>query len=308
MTVNPEPPLLQESHLADSYGAGGPHQRLTKRNIPFTAKVRPFLDPQIVGGAVVVLIWIAIIAFAHLVSPYDPFAVSGVRLRPPSADHLLGTDALGRDVLSRVLYGARQSLPIAAITITASVVIGSLVGAIAGFFGGVIDGVLMRIADITMAFPSILLAMAVAAALGPGLRNAFIAIIVVWWPIYARLARGQILSLKERDHVLAATAIGMGKWSTLWRHVLPHARTPVIVSATMDLGMIIILIASLSFLGLGALPPSPEWGAMITEGSANFYQWWIALGPGLAMVSVVLAVNFLGDGLRGVLDVKNRGR
>lgn len=308
MTFDTEPAVKNLRGLPGSDIADAPPQPSVRRRKSLAARVKPFIRPQIVGGVVVLTMWLVIIAFAHLLAPHDPFAASGVRLQPPSLDHLVGTDALGRDVLSRVLYGARQSLPIAAMTIVTSVFVGSLVGAVAGFFGGFVDTVLMRLADITMAFPSILLAMAVAAALGPGLMNAFIAIIVVWWPIYARLTRGQILSLKEREHVLAARAIGMGSWATLWKHVLPHARTPVIVSATMDLGMIIILIASLSFLGLGALPPSPEWGAMITDGSANFYQWWIALGPGLAIVSVVLAVNFLGDGLREVLDVKNRGR
>jgi peptide/nickel transport system permease protein len=281
---------------------------VTGTSASWRQRIKPFLRPQIVVGAMVVALWILVIVFAALLAPHDPFASSGPRLQPPSGSHLLGTDALGRDVLSRVLYGARQSLPIALATITISVVVGGLVGAIAGFFGGVVDAVLMRLADITMAFPSILLAMAVTAALGPGLTHAFIAIVVVWWPIYARLIRGQILSIKEREHVVAAEAIGMGRWKTLRKHVLPHSSTPVMVSATMDLGTIIILIASLSFLGLGALPPSPEWGAMITEGTANFYQWWIAAGPGVAMVSIVLAVNFLGDGLRDVFALRTRSR
>jgi peptide/nickel transport system permease protein len=263
---------------------------------------------EIVLGAVGVAAWVFVVIFAGLLAPHDPYAASGPRLQPPSGAHLMGTDALGRDVFSRVLFGARLSLPIALVTITISLLIGGFVGAIAGYFGGIVDAVLMRLADITMAFPSMLLAMAVAAALGPGLSNAFLAIVVVWWPIYARLLRGQILSIKEREHVMAAQAIGMSRMKTLRKHVIPHSLTPVLVSATMDLGMIIILVASLSFLGLGALPPSAEWGAMITDGSANFYQWWIAAGPGMAMVSVVLAVNFLGDGLREVLHVKERGR
>ena len=271
-------------------------------------RIRPFLRPQIIIGAAVVMLWVLVIVFAAILSPHDPFAPSGPRLQPPSTDHLLGTDALGRDVLSRVLYGARQSLPIALITITVSAAVGGVVGAIAGFFGGPVDAVLMRVADITMAFPSILLAMAVTAALGPGLTHAFIAIVVVWWPIYARLIRGQILSIKEREHVVAAEAIGMRRLSILRKHVLPHSTTPVMVNATTDLGTIIILIASLSFLGLGALPPAPEWGAMITEGTANFYQWWIAAGPGVAMVSIVLAVNFLGDGLRDVFHLRGGNR
>lgn len=303
MTIAASTPLDDDS---DTTGSVRPP--VIDDSAPWRQRIRPFLRPQIIIGAAVVVLWLFIIVFAFLLAPHDPFAPSGPRLQPPSAMHLLGTDALGRDVLSRVLYGARQSLPIALITITISVVVGSLVGAVAGFFGGVVDAVLMRLADITMAFPSILLAMAVTAALGPGLTNAFIAIVVVWWPIYARLIRGQILSIKEREHVVAAEAIGMGRVRILRKHVLPHASTPVMVNATMDFGTIIILIASLSFLGLGALPPSPEWGAMITEGTANFYQWWIAAGPGLAMVSIVLAVNFLGDGLRDVFQLRTRAR
>lgn len=274
--------------------------------VPVRLRLRRFRTPGIIAGAVVVLAWILVIVFANVLAPYDPFVAAGPRLSPPSGEFLLGTDTLGRDVLSRVLHGARLSLPIALATITIAAVVGSVVGAIAGFYGGIVDAVLMRLADITLAFPSILLAMAVAAALGPGLTNSFLAIVVVWWPIYARLIRGQILSIKEREYVVSARAIGMSRATILRKHVLPHALTPVLVSATMDLGMIIILVASLSFLGLGALPPSPEWGAMITEGSANFYQWWIAAGPGLAMVTIVLAINFLGDGLRDVLDVRTR--
>ncbi|SDN74608.1 peptide/nickel transport system permease protein [Klenkia soli] len=289
-------------------GAGLPQTPLDDEKLPFRVRMRRFARPQIVVGAVVVLVWVGVIALAGVLAPHDPFASSGGRLLPPSAEHLFGTDSLGRDVFSRVLHGARLSLPIAVLAIVLSVAVGSVVGAVAGFFGGWVDAVLMRTADITMAFPSILLAMAVAAALGPGLTNAFLAIVAVWWPIYARLVRGQILSIKEREHVLAARAIGMSRTAILRKHVLPHSLTPVSVNATMDLGSIIILVASLSFLGLGALPPSPEWGAMITDGAANFYQWWIAAGPGIAMITVVLAVNFLGDGLRDVFDVKNRGR
>lgn len=266
--------------------------------------LRPFFRTQIIFGVVVIVFWILVIAFAGIIAPHDPFSAAGPRLQPPSTAYFFGTDTLGRDVFSRVLYGARLSIPLAVIAIIVSVIIGSIVGAIAGFFGGIIDIIVMRLADLTMAFPAILLAMAVTAALGPGLNHTFIAIVVVWWPIYARLIRGQVLTLREREHVTAAQAIGMGRFKILTKHVLPHSLTPVIVNATIDLGTIIILIASLSFLGLGALPPSPEWGAMITEGASNFYQWWIAAGAGLAMVSIVLAVNFLGDGLRDVMDVR----
>jgi len=188
--------------------------------------------------------------------------------------------------------------------IASAVLIGSTLGAAAGFIGGTVDSVIMRLADVTMSFPAILLAMAVAAALGPGLRNGFFAMVIVWWPIYARLLRAQVMAVKQREHIEAAVSIGATRGRILRRHVLPLSFTGVLVNATMDLGQVVILTASLSFLGLGALPPSPEWGAMITEGAKNFYQWWIAVAPGAAMVSVVLGFNVLGDGLRDTFDVK----
>ena len=265
-----------------------------------------WLRPQMVFAYVVLGAWTIVVLAAPLLAPYDPYAVAGSRLTSPNGEHLFGTDSLGRDVFSRVLFGARESLPIALAAILSAVAIGSLLGAIAGFVGGIVDAVIMRVADVTMAFPAILLAMAVAAGLGPGLGNALIAIIIVWWPIYARLMRGQVLSIKEREHVEASRAIGAGGTRTLFRHILPHARTAVMVNATMDLGQVVILVASLSFLGLGAAPPSAEWGAMITDGAKNFYQPWIAAAPGIAMVSVTLAVNFLGDGLRDAFDLRSK--
>jgi peptide/nickel transport system permease protein len=229
---------------------------------------------------------------------------TGKRLLSPNAKHWLGTDTLGRDVFTRVLYGARQSLPIAVAVIIAAVMIGVVVGAVAGYVGGWLDAIMMRAADIVMAFPPIFLAMAVAAALGPGLTHAFWAIVMVWWPIYARLVRAQVLSIKNREHIDAAVTIGASRGRVLRKHVLPLALTPVLVNATMDLGQVVLLTASLSFLGLGAVPPSPEWGAMITEGAKDFYQWWIAVAPGLAMLTVVLGFNFLGDGLRDLFDTR----
>ena len=275
-------------------------------NLFARARKSAWLRPQMVFAYVVLGAWILIVLAAPLIAPFDPLASTGVRLTAPSASHWLGTDSLGRDVFSRTLYGARESLPVALAAILAAVLVGCSLGAIAGFFGGWVDAVIMRLADITMAFPAILLAMAVAAALGPGLQNALIAIVAVWWPIYARLTRGQVLSIKQKEHVEADAAIGSGRWRTLGKHILPHSATPIMVNATMDLGQIILLVASLSFLGLGALPPSPEWGAMITDGAKNFYQPWVAAAPGIAMVSVTLAVNFLGDGLRDAFDVKGR--
>jgi peptide/nickel transport system permease protein len=260
--------------------------------------------PQIAFGVVVALAWFVVLVTIQWWAPYDPLVNTGKRLLSPNAKHWLGTDTLGRDVFTRVLYGARQSLPIAVAVIIAAVMIGVVVGAVAGYVGGWLDAIMMRAADIVMAFPPIFLAMAVAAALGPGLTHAFWAIVMVWWPIYARLVRAQVLSIKNREHIDAAVTIGASRGRVLRKHVLPLALTPVLVNATMDLGQVVLLTASLSFLGLGAVPPSPEWGAMITEGAKDFYQWWIAVAPGLAMLTVVLGFNFLGDGLRDLFDTR----
>lgn len=263
--------------------------------------------PQVAFGLVIGSFWLIVLFSISLWAPYEPLDAVGVRLQEPSMTHLLGTDALGRDVFTRVLYGARESMPIAAAVIFCATVIGTLLGAIAGYLGGWVDATIMRITDVVMAFPAILLAMAISAALGPGLRNGFIAILIVWWPIYARLVRGQVLSIKQREHVEAAISIGATRRRILQKHVMPMAITPVLVNATMDFGQVVLFLSSLSFLGLGALPPSPEWGSMITEGAKNFYQWWIAVGPGLAILTVVLGFNFLGDGLRDVLDPRSKG-
>lgn len=281
-------------------GPGGPNQR-----VKLVKAVGGLLrHPAIAFGVAISTAWLVVILTVHLWAPYDPYESVGERLLSPNGDHWFGTDALGRDVFTRVLYGARQSLPISVAVIACALLIGGLLGAVAGYFGKRADTVVMRLVDVTMAFPPILLAMAVAAALGPGLRNGFVAMVVVWWPIYARLLRAQVMAMKHKEHVEAAVSIGATRSRILRRHVLPLSFTGVMVNATVDLGQVVLLTASLSFLGLGALPPAPEWGAMITEGAKNFYQWWIALAPGLAMVTVVLGFNFLGDGLRDVLDVK----
>lgn len=272
---------------------------------PARVGVSRFLrHPAIAFGTFVTVAWLIVMVTVQWWAPYDPYESVGERLLAPSGAHWFGTDALGRDVFTRVLYGSRQSLPISVAVIFSAVVIGAGLGAAAGYLGRFTDTVVMRLADVTMAFPAILLAMAVAAALGPGLRNGFIAMVVVWWPIYARLLRAQVMAVKQREHIEAAVSIGATRGRILRRHVLPLSFTGVLVNATMDLGQVVLLTASLSFLGLGALPPAPEWGAMITEGAKNFYQWWIAVAPGLAMLTVVLGFNFLGDGLRDVLDVK----
>lgn len=262
----------------------------------------PWLTLPVAVGALVVGFWL-VVALTVPLWPLDaPLDMVARRLRPPGPEHWLGTDALGRDVLSRTLHGARYSIPIALAVVVVAVVLGSLLGAIAGFFGGWAGAAIMRLVDVTLSFPPILLAMAVAASLGPGLENAAIAIIVVWWPVYTRLMRAQVLEVREREHVEAAVAGGAGPLRVLFVHVLPLCWTPVLVNATMDFGQIVLLAASLSFIGLGALPPAPEWGAMVSDGATHFYHWWIALGPGLAIFTVVLGFNFLGDGLRDLLD------
>ncbi|WP_205032045.1 ABC transporter permease [Hwanghaeella grinnelliae] len=262
------------------------------RRLPLTSKI----------GAAILLFWIIAVLTVSFWPIDDPLAMVGRRLQPPSGDYWLGTDALGRDVLSRTLHGSVWSIPIAFVVVFCAVVIGSAMGAVAGFFGGWWDSIIMRLVDVTVSFPPILLAMAVAAMLGPGLANASIAMVIVWWPIYARLMRAQVLEMRERDHVEAAVAGGAGPFRVLTIHVLPLCWTPTLINATMDFGQVVLLAASLSFIGLGATPPSPEWGSMISEGAARFYNWWIAFGPGMAILSVVLASSFLGDGLRDVFD------
>eukprot|EP01037_Dinobryon_pediforme_P032385 gene32385-37302_t len=209
------------------------------------------ISPAFVIGGLVVLFWLAATLLPHLLSGYDALALSGRRLQPPSIAHVLGTDALGRDVFARTMYGARHSLPIALLVVISAVLIGAAAGAIAGYKGGFVGAVVMRLVDITLSFPPILLAMAVAASLGPGLGNAAIAMVVVWWPVYARLTRAQVLEVRERDHVEAAVAAGAGHFRILTKHILPLCWTPILISATMDLGQVILLAASLSFIGLG---------------------------------------------------------
>ena len=272
------------------------------------ARLPAWLTLPVGVGAAIIVAWVVIAITVHWWAPYGPMETAGARLTGPGWRHLAGTDALGRDVLTRTLYGTRNSLPIAAIVIAVAVSIGCVVGSVAGMCGGWVDSFLMRLSDITLAFPPILLAMTVTASLGPGLRNALFAMVVVWWPVYARLLRAQVMAVKQQDHVLAATSVGAGQGRILVRHVLPLAMTPVLVNATMDFGQVVLLAASLSFIGLGALPPSPEWGSMIAEGSVRFYEWWIAAAPGVAIVTVVLGFNFLGDGVRDFLDPRTRRR
>ena len=259
-------------------------------------------------GATIILIWAVVAIAAPIVAPFDALAQKiEDRLGPPSAQHLFGTDELGRDVFSRVVYGARISLPVGLLVILFATLVGALVGALAGYIGGLFDLLIMRLADITLAFPSIVLALAIAAALGPSLRNALIAMILVWWPEYARLMRGQVLSVKNDDYVQAARTLGASDTRILLRHIIPNTLAPIIVKASLDAGSAILTIAALSFIGLGAVPPTPEWGAMISMGRFKFYQWWLTTFPGLAVLSVVLGFNFLGDGVRDAFDPRMGG-
>ncbi len=258
-------------------------------------------------GLLIVLFMLLITLIAPWLAPYEPLKqIIPDRLQPPSPNHLFGTDQLGRDILSRVMYGGRISLPAALAVVVLAGLVGTVVGASAGFLGGMVEEIFMRLTDIFMAFPTIILAMAIAAALGPNVNNAIIAMIVVWWPNYARIVRSLVLSVKENEYVQASRALGATEMRVLWRVVLPNSFAPVLVMGTLDLGNAILVFAGLSFLGLGAEPSKPEWGRMISDGIKNFDQWWISAFPGLAIFLIVMAFNFLGDGLRDALDPRLR--
>ncbi|HEU5010564.1 MAG TPA: ABC transporter permease, partial [Gaiellaceae bacterium] len=266
-------------------------------------RIRPvWRRPLAIAGAVIALMWLVVAIFAPLIAPYDPLAQTFTALQPPSLDHPFGTDELGRDVLSRVIYGARVSIPLALLLVFLAATIGGVLGAIAGYFRGLADGTVMRVTDLVFAFPAIILAMVVTAVLGRGLRNAVLAIVIVAWPAYARVVRGLVLSIGDSEYVQSARLLGVSSRKTLFRDVLPNVAGPVLVLATLDLGTAILLLSALSFLGLGAQPPDPEWGSMVATGTQYFQYWWMGTFPGLAIFTVVLAFNFLGDSLRDVFD------
>jgi peptide/nickel transport system permease protein len=267
--------------------------------------------------AVVSLVLILLLAVLAVLAPYlTPYPEEGRgtpnltnKLLGPSREHPFGTDSLGRDLLARVLFGARTSL-VAGITIVgASVVVGTLLGALAGNFGGWVDEVIMRITDIFLAFPPLLLSMSVAAALGPSLSNAILAITLTWWPWYTRLARAQAISVREREFVRAARSIGVNNLAIVFRHILPNILTPILVQATLDLGAAILTLSALSFVGLGVPPPQAEWGAMVREGRIYIQngRWWVPTFPGLALFLTIMAFNLLGDGIQVVVNPKTRG-
>lgn len=257
-------------------------------------------NPLSLAGVVVLATFVVLALAAPLIAPADPTAFDGAsKFLAPGAGHLLGTDDAGRDILSRVIYGTRYSLTAAAAILVFAAVVGTAVGLVAGYAGGWVDEVLMRVTDMFLAFPALVLAMAAAAALGPSLFNAAVATGIVWWPWYARLVRGQVLQIKNEPYVAAARVAGARPGRIMIRHILRNCTTPIIVQMSLDVGYAILTMASLSFVGLGAQPPTPEWGSMIAVGR-DFYldQWWYATFPGLAIFLVVMAANLVGDGLQ----------
>jgi peptide/nickel transport system permease protein len=272
-------------------------------------RARKRRNAALIAGTLVVGVWAFVAAFVPWLAPHSPTDLDVMsRLEPPQSSHLFGTDEAGRDIFSRVLYGARVTIPVAFIVIAVASLFGAALGAVAGYMGGRVDEVLMRVVDVVLAFPPIVLAMAITASLGAGLRNAMIAILLVSWPEFSRLMRAQVLSIKENDYVVAARALGATGSRVVLTHILPNAFPPIVVKGTLDIGNAIVLTAALSFIGLGAIPPAPEWGAMIAAGQSKFEYWWAATFPGLAILSVVLGFNFLGDGLQDWLNPRLRER
>ena len=266
-------------------------------------------NPLLVAGAVLSVLVVLVAVFAPLLAPYPADAGSATHpfmvLRPPSAQHWFGTDNVGRDVLSRVIYGARVSPVVAVFVLLIACVIGIPLGAVAGYFGGWLDEALMRVTDIFLAFPPLLLALALAAVLPPSLTSLIIAISVTWWPWYTRLIRGQAASVAGRPYVEACRALGIPSHRILLRHVLPNSITPLIVQVSLDFGGVILTVSALSFLGLGAQDPTPDWGLMVAEGQNYFTTaWWVVTFPGLAILVTAFAFTLLGDGLRDLMDPK----
>jgi peptide/nickel transport system permease protein len=260
-------------------------------------------QPTTIFSLFVVATLLVLAILGSRAAPYDPLAVDlPHKLQAPSAAHPFGTDDMGRDVLSRVIVGTRLSVQTIVVIMTISVALGLLVGTIAGYFGSYMDEGLMRVTDIFLAFPALILALAIVAALGPSLLNAMLAISLVWWPWYARMVRGQVLSVKENQYVEAARSIGARHGRIMLRHILPNCMMPVIVQASMDMGAVLVTTAGLSFIGLGAQAPTPEWGAMVGIGRRYLLgAWWISAFPGLAIFITVMGLNLLGDALQDVL-------
>lgn len=267
-------------------------------------------NPLFVAGVLVFAVVIVCALFAPWLAPYEPSAINFAdKLVPPGLAHPFGTDDLGRDILSRVIHGARTSLVIGITVLAIALVLGIPIGLLAGYYGGRLDALLMRLTDVFLAFPPLLLPIAITAALGAGLFNAMLALAVSWFPWYARIVRGAVLRVRGERYIDAARAMGAKDMWIMTRHALPNSTTPVFVQASMDFGYTILAAASLSFIGIGARPPTIEWGLMVALSRTKFLDyWWIAAFPGAAIFLTVLAVNLIGDGLRDVLDPRYRGR
>ena len=258
-------------------------------------------------GITICVAWIIVALFAYLIIPYDPISQNlEHRFESPNSMHWLGTDSFGRDVLSRVIVGSRISILAGLLTVFLSAVIGVLFGGLAGFVGGIVDDIMMRISEMFSAFPAIILAMTITAALGPSLFNTLIALIITAWPAYARVMRSMTISIKKNEYIEAAKALGASNTRILLKEILPNSIGSIIIIATLDIGNQILNFSGLSFLGLGSPPPTPEWGSMVADSIANFYYWWIGTFPGLAILTMALGANFIGDGVRDRLDPKLR--
>lgn len=291
-------PAAPELEVRPSLGLARPFARFLSQNV------------LLVVGALVFASIVLLAVFAPLIAPYDPDAINFAdKLVAPGSAHLLGTDELGRDIFSRVIYGARASLLIGVTVLAFAMALGLPIGLIAGYFGGRVDTVLMRISDVFLAFPPLLLPIAITAMLGAGLFNAMLALAISWFPWYARIVRGSVLTVREELYIAAAKTMGVSTPRILLRHALPNSWTPVIVQASMDFGYAILAAASLSFIGIGAKPPTIEWGLMVAQSRTKFLDfWWTAACPGLAIFLTVLAVNLIGDGIRDILDPKSKAR
>ncbi|RYE33806.1 MAG: ABC transporter permease [Hyphomicrobiales bacterium] len=263
-------------------------------------------NPMAVAGLVIIVLLLLVAAFAPLIAPFDPIAQTlDKRLLPPSTTNWFGTDALGRDIFSRIVYGTRITLVIVLLVVVTVGPFGLLIGAISGYYGGWVDRLLMRITDVFLAFPRLVLALAFVAALGPGIVNAIIAIAITTWPPYARVARAETMVIRNQDYIAAMRLQGASQARIIWKHVVPMCMSSLIVRTTFDMAGIILTAAGLGFLGLGAQPPMPEWGAMISAGREQIFdQWWVATFPGVAICIVALGFNLLGDGLRDVMDAR----
>ena len=258
-------------------------------------------------GVIICLFWIIMAIIAPMVAPYDLVVQDlTLRLKAPSAAHIFGTDNFGRDIFSRVIYGGRYSLLAGCLTVVIAGCIGTIYGAIAGYVGGAVDNIMMRLSEMILSFPSLILAMIINAVMDSNLFNTMFALVIVAWPSYARVMRSVVLSVRENEYVTASEALGASRFRILLKEIIPNSITSVLIMATTDIGNQILMFSTLSFLGLGSAPPTPEWGMMVSDGVQYFNKFWVAGFPGLAIFTMAVGANFIGDGLRDLLDPKLR--